>query len=73
MPWQTKSTFIIIFFLLKCLVLPYFTHFFEFLQESYSFPETVAKVAKYGSSRPSVVVCSSQLVVSLGGADYRGF
>lgn len=36
-------------------------------------PETVAKMAKYGSSRPSVVACSSQLVVSLGGIDYRGF
>ena len=32
-PWQMKSIFIIIFFLLKCLVLPYFTHFFRFLQE----------------------------------------
>ena len=72
LPWQMKSTLIIIFFLLKCLVLPYFTHFFDFFK-SYSFPETVAKVAKYGSLRPSVVVCSSQLVVSLGGADYRGF
>ena len=32
MPWQMKSILIIIFFLLKCLVLPYFTHFFEFHQ-----------------------------------------
>ena len=28
LPWQTNSILIIIFYLLKCLVLPYFTHFF---------------------------------------------
>lgn len=33
-------------------------------------PETVTKVAKYGSLRPSVVICSSQF---RGGADYRDF
>ena len=32
-PWQMKSILIIVFFLLKCFVLPYFTHFFGFLQE----------------------------------------
>lgn len=35
--------------------------------------ETVAKVAKYGSLRPSVVVCCSQLVVSLGEQTTGGF
>ena len=32
-PWQMNRILIIVFSLLKCLVLPYFTHFFEFLQE----------------------------------------
>ena len=32
-PWQMNNTLIIIFSLLKCLVLPYFTHFFGFFQE----------------------------------------
>lgn len=50
----------------------FYALFLDFFK-NYSFPETVAKVAKHGSLRPSVVVCSSQLVVGLGCADYRGF
>lgn len=68
-----KSTLTIYLKLLEIpdfsLILRTFLDFFK----SYSFPETVAKVAKYGSLRPSVVVCSSQLVVSEEGADYRDF
>lgn len=52
-----------------CPILRTFLDFFK----NYSFPETVAKVAKHGSLRPSVVVCSSQLVVGLGCADLPGF
>ena len=61
-----KSTFIIDFppkYASFCPVLRTFLIFFK----TYSFSETVAKVAKYGSSRPSVIVFCSQLVVSLGG------
>ena len=50
----------------------FYALFLDF-SDIYSLSETVVKVAKYGSLRPSVVVCSSQLVVSLGGADYRDF
>ena len=56
--------------------MPHFSLFYALFLDffkSHSFRETVAKVAKYGSLRPSVVVFCSQLVVSLGGADYRGF
>lgn len=50
----------------------FYTLFLDFFR-SYSFPETVTKAAKYGNLRPSVVVCSSQLVVSKVGAYYRDF
>lgn len=50
----------------------FYALFLDFFK-SYSFPKTVAKVAKYGSLRPSVVVFCSQLVVDLGGADYWDF
>ena len=48
--------------------MPRFALFYTFLDffKSYSFPKTVEKVAKYGSLRPSVAICSSQLTVSLG-------
>ena len=72
-PWQMKSTLTIYLKLLEIpdfsLILRTFLDFFK----SYSFPKTVAKVAKYGSLRPSVVVFCSQLVVDLGGADYWDF
>ena len=55
-PWQMKSTLTIY---LKLLEIPDFSFilrtFLDFFK-SYSFLETVAKVANYGNLRPSVVV-----------------
>ena len=70
-PWQMNSTLIMVFFLLKRLVFPYFTHFFGFyLSSIYNFCKTIVQVAKYGSLRPSAVVFCSQF---RGGTDYSGF
>ena len=54
-PWQMNKTFIIIFFLLKCLVLPYFTHFFEFLQDL----QFSGNCSKSGKTRQFEAKCSS--------------
>ena len=66
MPWQIKSTLIIIFFLLKCLVLPYFTHFFGFLQDLQFF----GNCSKSGKIRQFGTKCSS-LQQSIGN-QFRG-
>ena len=59
-----NSTFIIIFFLLRCLVLSYFTHFFGFLQDL-QFSGNCSKNGKIGSSRPSIVVCKGRQTTAI--------
>ena len=54
-PWQMNNTLIIIFFLLKYLVLPYFTHFFGFLQEL----QFSGNCSKSGKTRQFETKCSS--------------
>ena len=54
-PWQMNNTLIIIFCLLKCLVLPYFTHFFGFLQEL----QFSGNCSKSGKTRQFETKCSS--------------
>ena len=66
LPWQMNRIFIIVFFLLKCLVLPYFTHFFGFIQEL-QFSESCSKSGKI---RQFETKCSS-LQQSIG-SQFRG-
>lgn len=66
LPWQMKSIFIIVFFLLKCLVLPCFTHFFGFLQEL----QFSGNCSKSGKIRQFETKCSSFL--QLIGSQFRG-
>ena len=66
MPWQMNSTLIIIFFLSKCLVFPYFTHFFDFLQDL-QFSGNCSKSDKIRQFETKCSSFCSQLVISLGG------